>query len=128
MSECARFPHVPEPCKACPWRADAHAADIPGFDIELAEALAATCPDARGMGPEFGAAMFACHQSKEHHPFACAGWLAVAGHAHPGVRLAVRAGRLSPAALAAPPGWPALHSTFNEMITKLRHGSHEEVQ
>lgn len=128
MSDGPRFPHVREPCRACPWRADAHAADIPGFAIELAEALAATCPDARGMGPHVGAPMFACHQSKEQHPFACAGWLAVAGHAHPGVRLAVRAGRLSDAALAASPGWPTLHASFDEMISKLRYDSHEEAQ
>lgn len=46
-----------KPCASCPWRVDATAGDIPNFDITLAENLAATCPDERSMGPDFGASI-----------------------------------------------------------------------
>ncbi|WP_430982009.1 DUF6283 family protein [Burkholderia stabilis] len=89
-----------KPCASCPWRRAAGAEDIPNFDLDLAEKLADTCPDHRGMGPDFGASMFACHQSRQGEEFACAGWLAKVGHRHPAVRLAVTSGRLDPTALA----------------------------
>lgn len=39
--------------------------------LELAEGLAGCCPDKRNMGPDFGANMFACHQSKKGAEIAC---------------------------------------------------------
>ncbi len=63
--------------------------------MDLAESLAATCPDERGMGPDFSASLFACHKSREGKEIACAGWLAMVGHRHPQVRLAVLLKRLS---------------------------------
>lgn len=111
------------PCASCPWRVDATAADIPNFSIRLAEKLAATCPDRRGMGPDFGAPIFACHQSKVGDEFACAGWLATVGHCHPNVRYAVSLGRLDASALAPGEDWPALHKTYHQMLAKLRVGN-----
>lgn len=111
-----------KPCSGCPWRIDSDAADIPNFDLERAERLARTCPDERGVGPEFGAPMFACHESKEGHEFACAGWLAVCGSAHPLVRLAVIRGNLDPARLTPAAQWPPLHPTHKAMMVKLRSG------
>ncbi len=108
------------PCPSCPWRVDQTAAAIPNFSLELAEGLAATCPDERGMGPEFGAAQFACHQSRDGAEVVCAGWLAVAGHAHPGVRLDVLRGTVDHAALSPGEDWPELHQSFGEVIEKLR--------
>jgi hypothetical protein len=108
------------PCVACPWRVEASAGNIPNFSLELAEGLSRTCPDERGRGPEFGASIFACHESKQGSEFACAGWLATQGDAHPGVRLAIVQGRLSPDRLRPAPGWPALHESFAQMIAKLR--------
>lgn len=32
-----------KPCASCPWRRAAGAADIPNFDLDLAEKLADTC-------------------------------------------------------------------------------------
>jgi hypothetical protein len=72
------------------------------------------------MGPDFGANMFACHQSREGSEIACAGWLAVVGHRHPAVRLAVLLGRLNEAALYPQPGWPELHSSYQQVLEKLR--------
>lgn len=109
-----------KPCASCPWRRDAVASDIPNFDMTLAERLAATCPDHRNVGPEFGAGIFACHQSKPGAEFACAGWLATVGHRHPGVRYEIHSGRLDPAALDPGEGWPELHDNYQQVLDKLR--------
>lgn len=114
-----RLAPLKQPCGSCPWRVDARASDIPGFDMDLAVGLAKNCPDARGHGPEFGAAIFACHLSTERAEFACAGWLAAVGAAHPGVRLAIITGRLSPTQLQPGPDWPTLHASYHDVLRKL---------
>lgn len=120
MASSCTIKSLAKPCAACPWRIDATAQDIPGFDLALAEGLTATCPDERGMGPDFGASMFACHQSKIGSELCCAGWLAQVGHRHPGVRLAIAFGRLDPAALKPGRKWPALHENYASVLDKLR--------
>ena len=40
----------------------------------------------------------------------CAGWLAVVGWHHLGIRMKLIAGRLPEQALVAEPDWPALHT------------------
>lgn len=72
------------------------------------------------MGPDFGASMFACHQSKEGREIACAGWMATVGHRHPGVRLALAMKRLDPAALRPGAHWLALHPNYQQVLKKLR--------
>jgi hypothetical protein len=109
-----------KPCASCPWRKEASADDIPNFSLDLAEKLAGTCPDHRDMGPDFGASVFACHQSKEGEEFACAGWLATVGERHPSVRLAVFQGRLDPASLEPGADWPDLHENYPQVLEKLR--------
>jgi hypothetical protein len=109
------------PCKTCPWRTDKDASTIPNFSLALAEGLASTCPDERDMGPDFGAPMFACHQSKDGDEIVCAGWLATQGHRHPSARLMVSMGQWDRDALDEPaPDWPELHGSFIEVIEKLR--------
>lgn len=108
-----------QPCPGCPWRLDRTAADIPGFSIEKTRRLAATCPDARGHGPGFGAAMFACHQSLVGGELACAGWLASVGNCHPNVRLAVLQGLVPHESLTPGPEWPALHANYGDVLRKL---------
>ncbi|MDQ8034101.1 MAG: DUF6283 family protein [Bordetella sp.] len=108
------------PCPSCPWRVDQGAKDIPHFSLPLAEQLARTCPDERGHGPDFGAPLFACHQSRPGAEVHCAGWLASVGHAHPGVRLAITSGRLDPGSLAPEPDWPRLHTDYAQVLEKLR--------
>lgn len=120
MSDTCTLTTLATPCPSCSWRLDAMARDIPHFDLDLAENLAATCPDERGMGPDFGASMFACHQSKEGREIACAGWMATVGHRHPGVRLAVAMKRLDPSALRPGARWPALHPNYQRVLEKLR--------
>lgn len=111
---------LPRPCASCPWQKSAVADDIPTFDLALAESLAKCSPDARGIGPDFGAPLFACHQSTCGEEFACAGWLAVVGARHPGVRYAVYQERLDPRALEPGADWPALHENYPEVLAKLR--------
>lgn len=119
MSSCA-LNTLAKPCPSCPWQVDKDASDIPNFSMDLAEGLARCCPDERGMGPDFGATMFACHQSKEGAEIACAGWMAIVGHRHPGVRLAVATGRLDASALRPGERWPALHANYQQVLEKLR--------
>lgn len=108
------------PCGTCPWRQDMTAADIPHFDLALAESLASTCPDAQGRGPDAGASLFACHTSRIGEEFVCAGWLAMVGRANVRVRLACRAGRIDPEQLSPRPDWPALHESYSDVLDKLR--------
>lgn len=119
MSSCS-LTTIAKPCPSCPWRVNQDATDIPNFDLDLAEGLARCCPDKRGMGPDFGASMFACHQSKDGAEIVWAGWMATVGHRHPGVRLAVAMGRLDAAALRPGPRWPELHANYQNVIEKLR--------
>jgi hypothetical protein len=88
--------------------------------------LAAYAADTIPREPGFGApdpddelavlgTMFACHTATAR-PMLCAGWLAVVGDAHPLVRLAIILGHLDPAVLRAKPGWPALFTSYQEML------------
>jgi hypothetical protein len=126
MFDQAEFPRIAKPCLGCPWRTDKDATDIPAFSLAKAEGLAKTSPCAEGFGPSYTDSLFACHQSKEGGEVACAGWLATVGHVHPRVRLAVSIRRLDASALAPGKGWPVLHSSFQEVIAKLRATSTEE--
>ncbi|MGV9869741.1 DUF6283 family protein [Rhodococcus koreensis] len=105
------LPHRQYPCAECPWRRDV----APGmFGRERFDALASTS-GRPGHEAAVDAAMFACHKSAEGEEEACAGWLAVAGVEHLGVRLSVIRGRLDPAALARGDGWPDLFDSYAEM-------------
>lgn len=84
------------------------------FGRDRFEALAATS-GGPGREVEVGGPMFACHKSPEGAEEACAGWLAVAGVEHLGVRLAVVQGRLDPEMLTAREGCPALFDSYDEM-------------
>ncbi len=102
---------VKRPCAECPWRKDA---EPHRFTEERWDALAASSADERGMGPEFGTPLFACHKTPEGEERACAGWLAQEGANHPNVRLDVRLGHTPVSALTPREGWPDLHETFHQ--------------
>lgn len=105
------LPRRRRPCAECPWRRDV----APGqFSQARFESLTATS-GSPGQEAPIGAPMFACHKSPVGSEEACAGWLAVAGHQHLGVRFAVVEGRLDPDSLSAPEGWPPLFDSFEEM-------------
>lgn len=100
------------PCKTCPWRRDVESG---AFGVERYEQLQNTVR--RGeQSPVIGDPMFACHQSVVGDEAACAGWLAVEGYQHLGVRYAISVRRLDPAALRPGADWPPLWSSFDEMV------------
>lgn len=99
------------PCSDCPWRRDTP----PGqFDACRYDALRSTSGEP-GREVSIGAPMFACHNTIEGRDAACAGWLAVVGYHHLGVRLAVIMGALDPSALEPGDDWPDLFDTYEEM-------------
>ena len=115
--------YMPPPCEAtatsgpCPFRIDA----LPGeFTAARYEKLADTA-GAPGAEAPVGAPMFACHHTADGAPVACAGWLAVAGGDHLGVRLAIAERRLSPSALRPPDGI-ALFNSYDEMAVQQARG------
>lgn len=108
------LPHREAPCSNCPFRRDSPPGEFPP---ERYEALRATVG---GEGLEgLRAPIFACHKSSEEHPRTCAGWLAVCGRDHLGIRLAIIQGRL-PGAVTwdPPPDWPDLFSSYEEMAER----------
>ena len=87
------------PCDECPWRLDVPRGAYP----VIAGALHGQAPVAQGHAP-LGAPLVACHKSPAGHDVICAGWLAVEGHNHLGVRLLVIAGQILAVALRPGPG------------------------
>lgn len=106
-----QLPHRRRPCVECPWRRDVAAGK---FTSERFDALADTS-GGPGCEAPLSAPMFACHKTREGSEQACAGWLAVAGGDHIGVRLAVIQGRVDPATLTPGADWPPLFVSYTEM-------------
>jgi len=105
------LPHAQRPCTECPWRRD----QPPGrFSPERYETLRDTA-GTPGREVGFQAPVFACHKSTEGHDLVCAGWLAVVGCEHLGIRLAVAMGRLDPETLSIREGWPELYASYDEL-------------
>jgi Family of unknown function (DUF6283) len=106
-----QLPRRRYPCAECPFRRDTP----PGqFTARRYEALAETAgSDERPVMP--GSPIFACHKSHEGHDEACAGWLAVCGHDHLSIRLAVITGRLEMSDIGPAEGWPELFGSYAEM-------------
>jgi hypothetical protein len=110
----ADVPHRSSPCANCPWRTDSVAGEFPA---ERYETLRDT---SGGPGKEvpIGGPVFACHKSTEGHDRACAGWLAVEGWGHLGMRLAVIEGRLPYSALHVDDTWPELFGSYDQLAER----------
>ncbi|HEU4544519.1 MAG TPA: DUF6283 family protein [Jiangellaceae bacterium] len=108
MNKLAR---VHRPCDECPWRKDTAPGMFPACRYDALRETAG----AAGCEAHMGAPMFACHKSPDGAERACAGWLAVVGYDHLGVRFAAATGRLDPDALSPRPGWPELYDSYEEM-------------
>ncbi len=108
------MPFQPDrPCANCPFRAD-HQPGTFGRDRyqQLAGTIGRPGAEVAPDGP-----MFACHHSPEDDEHVCVGWLAVHGHNHLGVRLAVLRGRLDPPDTA---GWPPLvDDDYDAMVDRV---------
>ena len=109
------------PCTECPFRRDTEPGMFPACRYD---ALRETAGEPGREAP-IGAPMFACHKSPEGREEACAGWLAVSGIEHLGVRMAVITGRLEPENLQPGHDWPSLFSTYEEMAATQGHGNGE---
>lgn len=115
----SQFHVMPRPCDAssvsgpCPFRRDAPPGEFPA---ERYEKLAETA-GARGNEAPLNAPMFACHHTRDGAPVACAGWMAVCGLDHLGVRLALADGRLNGEQIRLRKGWPDLYDSYDEMAT-----------
>jgi hypothetical protein len=106
--------YATKPCAECPFRLDAP----PGqFEACRFDALRNT---AGGPGQEapIGSPMFACHKTAEGKEIACAGWLAICGIDHLGVRYAVASGALPAEALQPGEGWPELFGSYEQMAAR----------
>lgn len=104
---------IRQPCRTCPWRVEQHADEIPNFRLDLAERLVNTTSD------QFGAPVFACHQSRDGQEVVCVGWLWRYGQDSIAVRLRLLNKQMAPEELEPDPAIE-LHETFDEVIEKLR--------
>lgn len=104
--------HRKKPCRECPWRRDTP----PGqFDEDRYEALRSTVGE-QGAEASWDAPMFACHLTAEGREQPCAGWLAVVGIEHLGVRIHINQGSLPPEVLQPGDDWPPLFETYDELV------------
>lgn len=108
------LPHCIRPCANCPWRKDSPAGEFPAARYTALRATAGS----PGREAGFDAPIFACHKSEPGRDRACAGWLAVAGVEHLGIRLAVTLGRLPATALQPAADWPDLFSSYDDMAQR----------
>jgi hypothetical protein len=99
------------PCAECPFRMDTQPGQFPACRYDALRETAG----APGAEASMTAPMFACHKSPEGREEACAGWLAVCGIEHLGVRLAVLTGQLEPEHLRPGDDWPPLFASYEEM-------------
>lgn len=99
------------PCDECPWRRDTKPGQFPAERYEALRRTSGT--QGNEVGPT--APMFACHKSAEGGEIACAGWLAVCGYEHIGVRIALSQGRLPVEAVYPGEDWPELFDTYEQM-------------
>lgn len=103
------------PCSECPWRRDVPPGQFPSTRYQALEKTHG------GPGHEapLDAPWFGCHKMPAYvepgEEVACAGWLAVEGIQHLGVRLAVSAGAVPAEALRPGEGWPELFGSYAEM-------------
>ena len=104
------LPHRRYPCRECPFRRDTEPGQFPACRYQALQDTAGR----PGHEAPLGAPLFACHKSPDGREEACAGWLAVAGYDHLGVRLAVAMGRLPGAALMPGEDWPELFGSYVE--------------
>ncbi len=98
----------------CPWRTDTDLGDFTDADFAKLARTNATPGDEAPLGTP----VMSCHQDQPDtpHPMRlCAGWLAVAGRDHLGIRMRILAGLLPPSVVEPGPGWPALYDSLGAM-------------
>lgn len=109
-----RVPVVPKPCGWCPWRLDSPVGLLP----EVLDITGTPEQD-----KPIGTPMMGCHMAD--YRAMCAGWLAVTGVHHVGVRLAVATRQIDPKALSPGEDWPELHESLDAAIQAGKLAHHE---
>lgn len=109
---------VTEQNGACPFRLDAEPGE---FLATRFEELAVTAGAPGAEVPADGQ-WFACHKTAEGREIACAGWLAVCGVDHIGVRMAISTGTIAGEALRRPADGPGLFESYDDMATQQARG------
>lgn len=114
-----RFPHRTYPCNECPFRLDNTNNPQSQFPAHRWDELSATVRDPdTAEHPQLGDPMFGCHKGEPgtNADVACAGWLALYGHDHVAIRLALARGELEETALQPSEHWPQLHRTWDDVL------------
>jgi hypothetical protein len=104
------------PCARCPWRTDTDLTDFTDQDM----AMLRRANGRPGAEAALHAPTVACHLDQPGTAHAwrlCAGWLAVVGHEHLGIRVAEIFGGLPDTALIPGEDWPALYESLEELET-----------
>lgn len=105
--------------RGCPW---AHSTDLAAFGAEDMRMLA-RAHGAPGAEAPVNAPVIACHKDQDDtaHPLRlCAGWLAVIGPHHLGVRMQTLNGRLTGEGPAPDATWPQLYADTPAVIRAWR--------
>lgn len=106
--------HRTHPCRRCPWRLDADLTDFTDADMAmLRRADGRPGDEASSTAPHV-----ACHRDQPGTGRAwrlCAGWLAVVGYNHLGIRAAAIFGGLPHTALTPGEGWPELYASLSDL-------------
>jgi hypothetical protein len=112
------------PCVRCPWRRDANLSLF--TDDDFARLLAAnagvivTINDPAEVYGLLAAPCMVCHKDQVDtaHPLRlCAGWLAVVGPHHLGIRIRILTGALPASAVVPGQDWPSLYTNLDELLS-----------
>nr|WP_225954516.1 DUF6283 family protein [Kibdelosporangium phytohabitans] len=105
------------PCAQCPWRTDADLSLFSDDDmVKLERADGSPGGEAAPSAPAMS-----CHLDQPgtaHAMRLCAGWLAVVGPHHLGIRMAVIAGRLPEQALSVGQDWAELFANLDQLVAE----------
>lgn len=118
MGAAVTLPRMLRPCggrQPCPWRLDAPAGQFPRERWDALRVTSRQADEYTGHDAPIGAPMFGCHATPGGRERVCAGWLAVEGMNHIGVRLALFTGALPRCALTPGEDWPALYRSYADL-------------
>lgn len=107
--------HRKRPCTKCPWLTSTDLTEFSDEDMDMLR----QANGRPGAEAPVGAPIVACHRDQPGTAHAmrwCAGFLAVVGEQHLGVRLALAFGALPPQAVRPPARWPQLYRDLDALI------------
>ncbi|WP_100112514.1 DUF6283 family protein [Streptomyces alboflavus] len=108
--------HRKRPCTKCPWLTRTDLTEFTEADMEMLQ----EANGRRGAEAPLNAPIVACHRDQPGTTHAwrwCAGFLAVVGEQHLGVRLALAMDALPPQAVNPPADWPDMYPDLDALLT-----------